>query len=415
MIERDEPVEETRPTSSAESRRGLMVILVSTFFAWGGFFLIIPLLSVHYVDGLGWSAASIGLVLAIRQFTQQGLTPFSGALADRLGAKPLIAVGMLVRAVGFGAMAFAFTYPVLMITAIISSVGGALFEAPRSAAIAALTDERERPSYYAKMGVVGGLGITAGTQIGALLLEVDFRFVALASAVSYLLLLAMILIWLPPVQVAEKGGAFRGLNLAFHDRPFMTYLGFVSGQQFMAAQFSITLPLVALAVAGTPSAVGWVYAVNSAVAVVLGYPAPRLAERRLGASGALVTGVLTTAIGLVLIGFSRDTLALLVAVLVYSLGVVLVRPSEQTVVAKMANPAALGSYFGVAGLAVAFGGGLGNFAGGVLYDVGARLGLPALPWLIFAAVGLVAAAGLWWTLLGSRRAVRVMGDRGIGG
>jgi DHA1 family multidrug resistance protein-like MFS transporter len=389
----------------AASRRGLRVLLVSTFFAWGGFFLIIPMISVHYVDGLGWTAGAIGLVLAIRQFTQQGLTPFSGALADRFGAKPLIAIGMLVRAIGFGAMAFASTYPLLMATAIVSAIGGALFESPRAAAVAAMSDERERASYYAKMGVVGGLGITAGTQVGALLLEFDFAFVALASAICYTLLLAMILLWLPAVQVAEKGGPFRGLNLAFHDRPFLTYLGFVSGHQFMAAQFSITLPLVAMAIVGNPSAVAWVYAVNSAVAVVLGYPMPRVAERRLGASRALILGVMATAVGLVLIGFSRDTASLLFAVLIYSLGVVLVRPTEQTVVAGLANPVALGSYFGVAGLAVAFGGGLGNYVGGVLYDVGARLGLPALPWLVFAFIGLVAAAGLWWTLLGPMPAV----------
>jgi DHA1 family multidrug resistance protein-like MFS transporter len=398
---------EREPLGIAASRRGLRVLLVSTFFAWGGFFLIIPMISVHYVDGLGWTAGAIGLVLAVRQFMQQGLTPFSGALADRFGAKPLIAIGMLVRAVGFGAMAFAATYPLLMLTAIVSAIGGALFESPRAAAVAALTEEWERPSYYAKMGVVGGLGITVGTQLGALLLGFDFAYVALASAICYLLLLGMILIWLPPVHVAEKGGALRGLSLAFHDRPFITYLGFVSGHQFMAAQFSITLPLVAMAIAGTPSAVGWVYAVNSAVAVVLGYPVPRMAERKLGASRALILGVLATAVGLLFIGFSRDVLTLLLAVLVYSLGVVLVRPSEQTVVASLANPVALGSYFGVAALAVAFGGGLGNYAGGVLYDIGARLGMPSLPWVIFAAIGLVAAAGLWWTLLGSRR---VIGD-----
>jgi DHA1 family multidrug resistance protein-like MFS transporter len=390
---------EGRQAGTAAARRGLRVLLVSTFFAWGGFFLIIPMISVHYVDGLGWTAGAIGLVLAIRQFLQQGLTPFSGALADRFGAKPLIAIGMLVRAIGFGAMAFASNYPLLMATAIVSALGGALFESPRAAAVAALTEERERPSYYAKTGVVGGLGITAGTQLGALLLGFDFAYVALASAVSYLLLLVMILLWLPAVQVAEKGGPFRGLRLAFHDRPFLSYLGFISGHHFMGAQFSITLPLVAMAIAGNASAVAWVYAVNSAVAVVLGYPMPRLAERWLGAPRALVLGVCATAAGLALIGFSSTTLGLLFAVLIYSLGVVLVRPTEQTVAAGLANPVALGSYFGVASLAVAFGGGLGTYTGGVLYDAGSRLGLPALPWLIFAAIGLVAAAGLWWTLI----------------
>jgi DHA1 family multidrug resistance protein-like MFS transporter len=193
------------------------------------------------------------------------------------------------------------------------------------------------------------------------------------------------------------------LGLAFRDRPFLSYTGFMGGHWFMSAQFSITLPLVATAIAGNASAVGWVYAVNSAIAVVLGYPMPRLAERKLGAPRALIAGVLLTAAGLVLIGFSRDIASLLIAVAVYSLGIVLARPSEQTVAAGLANPVALGSYFGVASLAVAFGGGLGNYVGGLLYDVGSRLGLPSLPWIIFAAVGLVAAAGLWSTLLAPGR------------
>ncbi len=94
-----------RILSEAERRRGLRVLLASTFFSWGGFFLVVPLISVHYVDQLGWAAASIGLVLAIRQFTQQGVTALSGVLADRLGARGLIAAGMLVRSIGFATMA----------------------------------------------------------------------------------------------------------------------------------------------------------------------------------------------------------------------------------------------------------------------------------------------------------------------
>ena len=386
--------------SAAASRRGLRVLLISTFFAWGGFFMVIPMISLHFVEGLGWTAGAVGLVLAARQFFQQGLTPFSGVLADRVGAKPLIALGMLVRAAGFAGMGFASTYGLLMTAAIVSAVGGALFESPRSAAVAALSTESERPAYFAKTGVIAGLGITAGTQLGALLLGIDFRLVALAGAACYVLLFLMIVLWLPAVQVAEKGGPLRGLKLAFHDRPFLTFTGFMSGYQFMGAQFSITLPLIATAVAGTPSAVAWVYAVNSAIAVVLGYPMPRLAERRLGASRALILGVVATSLGLLLIGFSRDTLSLLAAVVIYSLGIVLARPSEQTVAAGLANPAALGSYFGVAALAVAFGGGLGSYVGGLLYDLGGRLGLPALPWFVFAAIGSIAAAGLWWTLIG---------------
>ena len=104
------------------------------------------------------------------------------------------------------------------------------------------------------------------------------------------------------------------------------------------------------------------------------------------------------ALGLGAVGFVSGTAALLVAVAVFSVGVVLVRPNEQTVAAGLANPAALGSYFGVASLSLAIGGGAGNYAGGLLYDLGRELGQPVLPWLVFAAVGLVSALGLWLTL-----------------
>jgi MFS transporter, DHA1 family, multidrug resistance protein len=77
---------------------------------------------------------------------------------------------------------------------------------------------------------------------------------------------------------------------------------------------------------------------------------------------------------------------------------VLVRPNDQTVTAEMAHPLALGSYFGVAALSVAVGGGLGNIAGGVLYDLGTRTNHSALPWTVCAAIGLIAAGGLWLTM-----------------
>src|SRR5262245_4305138 len=174
------------PLSEAAKRRGLIAILADTFFMWGGFFMVVPLISVHYVDDLGWAAASIGLVLAVRQLTQQGLTLPGGMLADRIGAKGLICAGMLIRAAGFASMAWASSFPLLLISALLAAFGGSLFESPRSAAIAALTDERNRGRYYSLQGVVGGLGMTIGPLLGSLLLKFDFAVVALVAASCYL-------------------------------------------------------------------------------------------------------------------------------------------------------------------------------------------------------------------------------------
>ena len=386
--------------SEAGRRRGLLVLLVSTFFAWAGFFLVIPLLAVHFVDGLGWAAASIGLVLAVRQFVQQGLTTIGGVLADRWGPKGLIAVGMGIRAIGFTGMAFADRYAWLMTASIVAALGGALFESPRAAAIAALTRPAERPRYYALAGTAGGLGITVGTQVGALLLRVDFALVSLAAAVCFALIGVLVLVALPPVQVASgTGRAFDGIGRAVRDRPFMTYNALMIGHWFVWSQYYIILPLAATAIVGRPEGVAWVYGLNAAITLVLGYPLPRLVGRRLVPIRAVVVGSVLAALGLGAVGFVSGTVGLLVAVAVFSVGVVLVRPNEQTVAAGLANPAALGSYFGVASLSLAIGGGAGNLAGGVLYDLGRRLQAPRLPWLMIGAIGLVSAAGLWWTMV----------------
>lgn len=377
-------------------RRGLMVMLADTFLMWGGFFMVIPLISVYYVDTLGWAAAGIGLVLAVRQVTQQGLTLLGGALADRMGAKGLIAVGMLVRAVSFGGMALASTYPLLMLSAFLAAVGGALFDSPSSAAMAALTRPEERGRFFALLGVVRSLGMTVGPLLGALLLRVSFTLVALAAGGSFLLAFLVTLVFLPQVQVAaERRDLTYGIRLALADRRFMLFTLLLMGYWFMWVQLTISLPLTARALSGTADSVSWVYSLNALLTLALQVPLLRLVERRLRPLPTLVLGTALMALGLGAVALAPHIGALLACVALFSLGALLAAPSQQTVTADLANPAALGSYFGVSALALAFGGGVGNFSGGLLYGLAQDLGAPALPWLVFCGVGLAAAAGLW--------------------
>lgn len=386
-----------RPAMLAEAqrRRGLIVMLVDTFLMWGGFFMVIPLISIHYVDGLGWAAGAIGLVLAVRQLTQQGLTVIGGALADRLGARGLIAAGMLIRALSFGGMAVATTYPLLMLSAVLAALGGALFDSPSSATIAALTRREDRSRYFAVLGVVRGLGMSLGPLAGAALLRLDFALVALAAAACFLLAFGVTVLFLPPVRVAtERGDLMSGTVLALRDRRFMTFNILLMGYWFMWVQLTISLPLEARALAGTADAVSWLYTLNAVMSIVLQYPVMQLAERWLRPLPILMLGTALMALGLGGVALAGNIVALLACVALFSLGALLAAPSQQTVAADLANPAALGSYFGVSALALALGGGIGNYAGGVLYGLARDAGVPALPWFICLVVGISSVSGL---------------------
>lgn len=379
----------------APRRRGAIVMLVITFLMWGGFFMVIPLVSIRYVDDLEWSAGAVGLVLAIRQLTQQGLTVFGGALADRFGAKELIVIGMLIRAISFSAMAIATTYPLLMVSAILAAIGGALFDSPSSAAMVALTRPEERHRYFAVLGVVRGLGMSLGPLAGAALLRIDFALVALAAGGCFFVAAGITFLLLPSVQVAaERGELLAGILMALRDRRFMAFNGLLMGYWFMWVQLTISLPLAARALAGTADAVSWLYALNAGMSVLLQYPIVRLAERWLRPLPVLMLGIVLMALGLGSVACASTIGALLVSVALFSLGALLAAPGQQTVAADLANPAALGSYFGVSALALALGGGIGNYAGGALYSFGHDINFPALPWLVCLGVGIGSAIGL---------------------
>jgi len=372
-----------------------MILLINTYLMWSGFFMIIPVLSLHYVDDLGWAAASIGIILGVRQFLQQTLTVIGGALADRFGAKQLILIGLVVRTIAFAGMAGAVDFSTLLVTAILAAVGGSLFDAPSGAAIAALTTEEERPRFYSIRGVTTGLGLTTGPLIGSALLEVDFALVAYLSAACYVAALVIALVGLPAVRVGEADQPLAyGVRLALRDRAFLVLTALLMGYWFMWVQLTISLPLKGEALSGEKSSVGLIYTVNSLITIFLQIPIVRALEHRLSPMTALVLGVAVMALGLGSLAVMPTFPLMLASIAVFSLGNLIALANQNTVIAELARPEARGSYFGVSAVALALGGSLGNVLGSALYGESVVRNSPALPWLWIMSVGLSAALGL---------------------
>ncbi|MCX7790436.1 MAG: MFS transporter [Chloroflexaceae bacterium] len=382
-------------TPPAARRRGLIALMAITFLMYAGFFMVIPLVSVYYVEHLGFAATLVGLALALRQLLQQGFTLVGGVLADRFGVRGLIGAGVLVRAAGFISLAWANSPGLLFIAMILSALGGALFEAPSRAAVAALTREEERGRFYSLTGVISGLGMTLGPLAGALLLRLNFQAVALGAAACFGLVFVIVLWLLPPIRVAaERLSLGSGLNLVLHDRTFLVFTALTMGYWFMWVQITLSLPLAAERLTGNPEAVGVVYALNAGMTVLFQYSVFRFAERFLRPLPIMIIGMALMALGLGAVAAAGDIGALLACVAIFTLGSILATPTQQSITASLADPRALGSYFGVNALALAFGGALGNLAGGALTDAARRVGQPALPWLTFALLGLGGAIGL---------------------
>lgn len=387
--------------SAQRARRlGKAFILLDNLLVIFGFFMVFPLISLHFVDQLGWSASIVGLALALRQFMQQGLGLFGGSLADRFGAKPLIVCGMLMRAAGFACMALAHSPWLLYLSCLLSGLGGTLFDPPRTALVAKLVLARERPHFYAILMMQDSAGAVAAALLGSWLLQFDFRWVGLAGTAMFVLAALVNALLLPPYRVASgKSSPWQSMRVVLQDRSYMRFVLTLSGYYMLAVQVMLLVPVTIKQLTGSFQAVGWMYTLETCLSLSLLYPLARWGERHLRREQRMLIGLGLMSLSLAIMSNVVHPLAAFTVLGLFFLGSIIMEPARETYVASLARPQARASYLGCSRLGLALGGALGYVGGGWLLDVSRKWQWPALPWLCLSLVGGVTLLALWMQLL----------------
>ncbi|EMF06251.1 multidrug efflux MFS transporter MdtH [Serratia marcescens] len=376
---------------------GKYFLLLDNLLVVLGFFVVFPLISIRFVDQLGWAALIVGIALGLRQLLQQGLGIFGGAIADRFGAKPMIVTGMLLRAAGFATMAMADAPWMLWFSCALSALGGTLFDPPRTALVIKLTRPHERGRFFSLLMMQDSAGAVVGALIGSWLLQYDFHFVCWVGAAIFVLAAGWNA-WLLPayristVRVPMKEGMLRVVR----DRRFLTYVLTLTGYYMLAVQVMLMLPIVVNEIAGSPAAVKWMYAIEAALSLSLLYPLARWGEKHFRLEQRLMAGLLLMTLSLLPIGLATSLQGVFTLICCFYLGSIIAEPARETLSASLADPRARGSYMGFSRLGLALGGALGYTGGGWMYDTGRTMNMPELPWLLLGAVGFATLLALYW-------------------
>ncbi|MDE1185076.1 MAG: multidrug efflux MFS transporter MdtH [Pantoea sp.] len=382
----------------ARARRlGKTFLLVDNMLVVLGFFVVFPLISIHFVEQLGWAALMVGIALGLRQFVQQGFGIFGGAIADRFGARPLIVTGMLMRAAGFACMALAHEPWLLWLACLLSGLGGTLFDPPRSAMVVKLVRARERGRFFSLLMMQDSAGAVLGALIGSWLLAWDFRLVCWVGAAVFVSAALFNAIWLPAWRISTERIAMReGMQRVWQDKRFRLYVLTLTGYYILAVQVMLMLPVMVNQVAGAPAAVKWMYAIEALLSLSLLYPLARWSEKRFRLETRLMAGLLLMTISLLPVGLTSTLPSLFFLIAVFYLGSIIAEPARETLSASLASARARGSYMGFSRLGLALGGLIGYSGGGWMFDLGQQLSLPELPWMLLSTVGGVTLLALWW-------------------
>jgi MFS family permease len=368
------------------------------------FYMLMPYLAAHLSGGLGLAAWVVGLVLGVRNFSQQGMFLIGGTIADRFGYKAPIMAGCLLRTVGFGLLGWVDNLPALIVASAATGFAGALFNPAVRAYLAAEAGER-RVDAFATFNVYYQAGMLLGPLVGLALLAADFRLVCTVAAAIFAVLTVLQGRALPARRGATADSGSDNVLTQWRsvvaNRPFLLFATAMIGSYVLTFQVYLALPLAATNVLGPRGtwATSGLFVVSAAVAVLGQLRLTGWAQLRWSPAQALVRGL--AAMGLAFLPLALtppDTAAVLtalvVAVALLSAAGAVVYPLEMDTVVTLSGNRLVATHYGLYNTVSGVGITLGNLATGALWDFAEQHDALWLTWWALTVTGLVCAASV---------------------
>lgn len=328
--------------------------------------MTLSFLAIKLQQSFGLSPAAIGALLGLGPLLGAMVGPFAGSLSDRVGRKTVLVATLLAMAVSLVGMGLADTVVTFCLAQIASAVAIAIYEPIARALMSDVCPPATRLKYFSWRYTVSNAGWAVGPLIGiaggaastGLFLAAGLVYAGFAAAVHLLRV---------PLRAADAGAAGPALSLIAGIRaaacdPRLAF--FVVGGMLLIAvhgQWSATLaPYLTSHIAGGMEIFAYLVSINGAVVLVGNFFARRCIER-IGTLNALVAGCLLFVAGELAFLASSGFIGLAVAMTVFTLGEILVVPSEYMLVDGIADDRNRGSYFGAHSFST-----IGNFVGPTL-------------------------------------------------
>lgn len=353
----------------------LIVLMVNLFIIMVGIGLVIPIVP-YYIEAFNASGRELGFLIAIFAFMQFLFAPIWGRLSDKIGRKPLVALGMF----GFAAGEFIFAYAsglwMLFLSRAVAGIFGSALMPTAMAFVADVTPEKDRGKGMGMLGAAMALGIVIGPGIGGWLAEIELNLPFILAGIAAALGGIVSILFLPESLSAEDKETAKQqektsllLNMASalkSEIGFLLILIFTIS--FALANFQAIFGFYMLKKFGyDPSEVGILVAVTGIVGVVVQGTLIGRLTNRFGEKKVVKGSLLLSAIGFLSMTFAFNYATVLLTISLFFLGNSLVRPSVNALLSKMAGQNQ-GMVMGLNNSFLSLGNAIGPVLAGLLFE-----------------------------------------------
>jgi len=383
----------------SEYPRPFWTLVIATFIDHLGGALLFPFFSLYITRRFNVGMTEVGILFAMFSISSFVGSALGGALTDRIGRKGMLIFSLLATSISSLIMGFVDSieafYLLALLTGIFTDSGGPA----RQAMVADLLPEMKRAQGYGIIRVAFNLAVAIGPAIGGFLATRSYLILFVADAIISFITAIIVAVAMPETKPAPQPGekpesvgtTFAGYFRVLRDGVYMFFLAASMLSVFVYMNMNTTLGVYLRDVHATPEAgYGFLLSLNAAMVVAMQFPITRRIEK-LAPLWMMTIGTALYAIGFGMYGVVSSFGLFVLAMVIITIGEMIVSPVAQALVAHMSPADMRGRYMAVY-----------SFSWSIPYAAGPLLAGLVLDnlnprWLWYAAfvVGLLATAAFY--------------------
>jgi MFS family permease len=382
----------------AEYPAQFWLLMSANFIDLLGGFLIFPFFSLYFTEKFGVGLAEAGLVYGIWAIAGIGGSAMGGALADRIGRKRMLIVGLVLSALTSLALALAPDFLWVYITAALGGLFATSGGPAQQAMVADVLPAEQYSDGFGMHRVVANVAFAIGPAIGGLLASVSFTLLFVIDAITSILAALFVARYLRESQSAESAGRVSGQNIAavlggyasvLKDLKLVVIIVLSGLVGLVYFQWYFSVPVFMRDTHSLPpNYYGSLMAFAGVLVVFFQLSITRKA-RPYAPMVVMAFGSLLFAIGFGMFAFISALGFFVIAFAIITAGEMVFFPTQHAIVAQLAPEDMRGRYMATAGLAFSLPNIVGPALGGLLLDRAD----PNLLWVLASSLCLAGLLG----------------------
>ncbi len=380
-----------------EYPRAFWIYNIIVFIDRLGGFMLYPFFALYLTQKYEIGMATVGILFAIFSVSGMAGSALGGAIADHMGRKTVIIVSLLLSSLSALGMGFAPTLGifigVVVVVGTLGSIGGPAHEA----VVADLLPPEKRAEGYGIIRVIFNLAVIIAPPIAGLLIANSYLTLFIVDAVISIIAAGIVFFALPETKPQAHPDAkpetvrqtFAGYGRVFKDTPFILFIGVTVMMTLVYMNMNSTLGVFLRDErALSELKYGSLLSINALLVVAFQFWLTRRLEK-FKPLLMMAVGTFLYAVGFAMYGFVGSYPLFITAMIIITIGEMVVSPFQQSMVASFAPEDMRGRYMAVSGLTWSIAFTIGPYFAGLILE-GPN---PNMLWMVCGIIGTLATIG----------------------